>query len=148
MLACEVPLFAAQAGDGDGALPLQKQPDHRGHRVLGWNRDTHVHVVRHQVTLYDLALLLPGQRVEDRTQLPTRLTENGFASSRGHEHVVVLATSDITSSPCEFTKPLGEDFTPGMVKPLRVSLVDPVAYPLSYQSRTECLPVSSSRPTS
>ena len=30
-----------------------------------------------------------------------------------------------------FIKPLGEDSTPGTVKPLRVSLVEPVAYPLS-----------------
>src|SRR3989442_15999363 len=33
-----------------------------------------------------------------------------------------------------FIKPLGEDSTPGTVKPLRVSLVEPVAYPLSYSA--------------
>ena len=32
----------------------------------------------------------------------------------------------------DFIKPLGEDSTPGTVKPLPVSLVQPVAYPLSY----------------
>ena len=87
MLAREVSFLAAQAGDGDGALPLQK-PDHRRDWVLGWNCDAHVHVVRHQVTLDDLALLLLGQRVEDRTQLPTRLAEDGFPASFGHEHHV------------------------------------------------------------
>ena len=90
MLAPEVPFFTAQAGNGDGALPFHK-PDHRRHRVLGGNRDAHVHMVRHQVAFDDLALLLPSQRVENRTQLPTRLAEDRFPPSFGHEHNVVLA---------------------------------------------------------
>ena len=48
-------------------------------------------MVRHQVALDDLALLLLGQRVEDRTRLPTRLAEIGFPSSFGHEHQVILS---------------------------------------------------------
>ena len=44
-----------------------------------------------RVTFDDLALLLPGQRVEDRTQLPTRLAEDGLPASFGHEHHMVLA---------------------------------------------------------
>ena len=36
------------------------------------------------------------------------------------------------SSPCGFIKPLGEDSTPATVKPFLVSLVEPVAYQLSY----------------
>jgi hypothetical protein len=32
-------------------------------------------------------------------------------------------------------KPLEEDHTPGTVKPFQVSLVEPVAYPLSYSFR-------------
>ena len=91
MLAREVSFFTAQTGDSDGALPLQK-PDHRGDRVLGWNRDTHVHVVRHQVPLDDLAFFLPGERVEDCAQLPTRLAEDGLPSSFRHEHNVVELT--------------------------------------------------------
>jgi hypothetical protein len=34
---------------------------------------------------------LPSQRVEDRTQLPTRLAEDRFPASFGYEHNVVLA---------------------------------------------------------
>src|SRR5207302_1447569 len=44
----------------------RREPDHGRYRVLGWNRNAHVYVVRHEVTLDDLAFLLPGQRVEDR----------------------------------------------------------------------------------
>ena len=51
----------------------------------------HVHLVRHQMTLDNLAFLLPGQRVEDRTQLPARLPENRFPTPLGHENYVVLA---------------------------------------------------------
>ena len=74
MLAREVSFLTAHPGDRDGALPFQK-PDHRSDRVLRWNRDAHVHVVRHQVPFDDLAVLLLGQRVEYRTQLPARLAE-------------------------------------------------------------------------
>ena len=42
------------------------------------------------MTLDNLAFLLPGQRVEDRTQLPTRLPENGFPTPFGYENYVVL----------------------------------------------------------
>ena len=90
MLTCEVSLFAAQAGDRDGILAFQR-PDHGRHRVLGPNRDAHVHMVRHQVAFDDLALFLPSQRVEDRTQVLTRSAEGGFPPSPGYEHYVVLA---------------------------------------------------------
>src|ERR1035438_9033683 len=90
MLACEVSFFTAQTGDCDSTLPLQKSDD-RSHRMLGWNRDTHMHMIRHQVTLDNLAFLLPGQRVENCAQLPARLPEDGFPSSFGHEHYVILA---------------------------------------------------------
>jgi hypothetical protein len=70
----EVPLLAAQSGYGDSALPFQK-PDHRGHRVLGGYRDTHMYMIRHQVPLQNLALFLPGQSVEDFSQLPARLSK-------------------------------------------------------------------------
>jgi hypothetical protein len=62
------------------ALPFQK-PDHRSHRVLGGNRDTHVYMVRHQVPLQNLALFLPGQSVEDFSQVPTRLAKQHLAPS-------------------------------------------------------------------
>jgi hypothetical protein len=55
------------------------------------NGDAHVHVIRHQVSLNDLALLLPSQRMKDRAQLTTRLAEGGFSSPFGHEYDMVLA---------------------------------------------------------
>src|SRR5438874_3176179 len=65
VLAREIPLLATQAGHRYGALPSQKS-DHRGHRILRRNRDAHVHMVR-QLSLDDLALLLPRQGVEWNT---------------------------------------------------------------------------------
>ena len=50
-----------------------------------------MHMVRHQMALDNLAFLLPGQRVEDRTQLPARLPENGLPAPFGHKNYVVLA---------------------------------------------------------
>ena len=55
----EVPLLATQSGYSNCTLSFEK-PDHRSHRVLGGNRDTHMHMVRHQVPLQNLALFLPA----------------------------------------------------------------------------------------
>ena len=44
MLARKIPLLAAQPGNGYSAVPFQ-EPDHRSYRVLGGNRDAHVHMV-------------------------------------------------------------------------------------------------------
>ena len=90
MLAGEVSFLTAQAGDCNRAFPFHKPAD-RGHWVFRWNRDTHVHVVGHQMGFDDLALLLPGQRVKDRAQLTTRLAEDGLPAPFGHEHDIVLA---------------------------------------------------------
>ena len=46
MFAREIPLLTAQPGNRDCTLPLQKS-DHRSYRVLGGNRDAHMHMVRH-----------------------------------------------------------------------------------------------------
>ena len=115
----KVPFFAAQARGGDGTLPFQK-PERRRDRALGRNGVANARLIRHQVALDDLALLLPGQRVEDRTQAPNRLP-NGIGPDKG-----------LTLHPlhADFIKPLGEDFTFGTVKPLRVSLVAPSGLPL------------------
>ena len=90
MLPREVPLLAAQSGYGDSAIPFEK-PDHRSHRVLGGNRDTPMHMVRHQVPLQNLALFLPGQGVENFSPLATRLSKQHLASSLGNEHDRVFA---------------------------------------------------------
>src|ERR1700730_14546291 len=74
MLTREIMLLAAQAGHRDRILPLE-EPDHRGHRVFRGNGDAYMHMIRHQVPFDDLAFLLPCQRMEDFSQLPTRLTK-------------------------------------------------------------------------
>src|SRR2546429_3780690 len=80
VLAREIPLFATQAGHRYGALPFQKS-DHRGHRLLRRNRDAHVHMVRQQVSLNDLALLLPRQCVKYLDRKSTRLnSSHGYIS--------------------------------------------------------------------
>ena len=83
----EVSLLAAQSGYGDGALPFQ-EPDHRGHRVLRGNRDTHMDVVRHQMSIQNLALFLPGQSVENFSQVSARLSKQHLASSLGASHIM------------------------------------------------------------
>ena len=90
MLPREVPLLAAQSGYGDSALPFEK-PDHRSHRVLGGNRYTHMHMIRHQVSVQNLAFFLPGQSVEDLSQVPARLSKQHLAPSLGNEHDRVFA---------------------------------------------------------
>ena len=90
MLPREVPLLAAQSGYGDSALPFEK-PDHRSHRVLGGNRYTPMHMVRHQVPLQNLALFLPGQSVEDFSPLPARLSKEHLAPPLGNEHDMTFA---------------------------------------------------------
>jgi hypothetical protein len=56
MLARKIPLFAAQPGNGDRALPFE-EPNHGCDWVLRGNSDAHMYVVRHEVTLNNLALL-------------------------------------------------------------------------------------------
>src|SRR5215470_2437817 len=137
VLTREITLPAAQAGHRDRALPLEKA-DHRGHRVLRGNSDAHMHMVRHQVPFDDLALFLTCQRMEDFSQLPTRLTKalcdvvwertphgicspisNGIGFDKFQTLNILLSW---------FSPSRGEDAIPETVKPVRVSLVEPVAY--------------------
>jgi hypothetical protein len=90
VLAREISLFATQSDYGDGVFPFQK-PDHQGQRVLGGNRDTPMHVIRHQIVIQNLALFLPGQRVNDFSQVLARLSEQHLAPSLGNDHDVVFA---------------------------------------------------------
>ena len=90
MLARKIPLFAAQPGNGDRALPFQ-EPDHRSDWMLRGNRDTHVHMVRHEVPLHNLAFFLPGQSVENLSQMSARLPEDRLTPPLGHKHNMVLA---------------------------------------------------------
>src|SRR5256885_143704 len=89
VLAREIPLLATQAGHRYGALPFQKS-DHRGQRILRRNRDARVHMVRQQVSLNDLALLLPRQGVEYFSQLAPCLAKQHLTSPLGHKHHMIL----------------------------------------------------------
>src|SRR5437660_5124128 len=60
VLARQIPLFATQAGSSLWRSSLLEIRS-RGHRILRRDRDAHVHMVRQQVSLNDLALLLPRQ---------------------------------------------------------------------------------------
>ena len=59
--------------------------------MLRGNRDTHMHVVRQQMPFENLALLLPGQSMEDFSQMTTNLPEKNLSPSLGHEHHMVFA---------------------------------------------------------
>jgi hypothetical protein len=140
MFAREIPLLTAQPGHGNCTLPLQES-DHGSDRVLGGNRDTHMHVVRHEMPFDYLALLLGpahGKSVPDdgasarispfvvawaRTRHGTcSPIWNGIGFDKDLTIKILLSSSRV------LIKPLEEDFI-GTVKPLRVSLVEPVAYP-------------------
>jgi hypothetical protein len=47
-----------------------------------------MHVIRHQMAIENLALFLPGQRMEDFSQVPTRLPEQHFAPSLRASHIM------------------------------------------------------------
>src|SRR5262249_10295972 len=74
----------------DGALPLD-EPDHLRYRILRWNRHQHVHMVRHQVAFFHLALLLRGQSPKHLSKVPTKLTVQRPATTLRDEHDVVFA---------------------------------------------------------
>jgi len=46
------------------AMSPRSELNHFRHRALERNRDHHVHVVRHQMTLFNLALLMFGEAPE------------------------------------------------------------------------------------
>ncbi len=74
VLADKIPLPASErASDVDRALALDV-PDHLRYRVLRRDRDHHVYMVHLQVPFFDLALPLPGQRVEHLTQSAPQLS--------------------------------------------------------------------------
>src|SRR5215471_184157 len=88
MFARGVPFLATPSGYGDGTLALEK-PDHRGHRMLRGNRNTHMPMVQHQMAFQNLAFFLPCQSMEDFPQLTTQLPKYCLASSLGDKHEVV-----------------------------------------------------------
>jgi hypothetical protein len=53
----------------NGRFPLDEADD-LGHRVLWGNREQHMHVIGHQVPLFNPTLLLLGQRAKDFPKMP------------------------------------------------------------------------------
>src|SRR5206468_5499414 len=152
VLAREIPLFATQAGHRYGAFPFQKS-DHRGHRILRRNRDAHVHMVRQQVSLNDLAPLLPRQRVKYFSPLAACLAKQHLAPPLGHKHHMILTVPTGMRYPLirfrhnillflALTKPRGMLRRNATVKPFLVSLVEPVAY-LKSELSAGCYPAVS-----
>ena len=90
MLPREIPFPAPQSGYRDRTLPFQKSND-GSHRVFGRNGDTHMYMVRHQMSFQNLAFLLSRQCMENRSQLPSRLSEDRLPSALGHEYHMILA---------------------------------------------------------
>jgi len=74
----------------DGALAFDVA-HHLSNRVLRWNRDEHVDMVRHEVPFQNLTLPLPSQLSEDLAQIPAKLLEEGFPPVLRNPYHMVLA---------------------------------------------------------
>ena len=75
----------------DCALALDKA-DHLRNRVLRWDRDHHVNMIRHEVTLFDPALLLQGQLAEHISEMLPQFPIKYLPAVLGNEHHVVFDT--------------------------------------------------------
>src|SRR5215470_17848656 len=74
----------------DRTLPFY-EPDHLRHRVFGRDRDQHMHVIAHQMSLLNPALLLFCQSPEHFPQILSQLNIQRLAPTFGNEHHVVFA---------------------------------------------------------
>jgi hypothetical protein len=84
------PTLSVDPRQMDRALPLD-EPDHLRHRVIGRDRDQHMHVIRQQVPFLDPTLFLLRQLPEHLPQvLPQPAIQRPPAAFR-YEHHVVLA---------------------------------------------------------
>ncbi len=59
--------------------------------ILGWNRDHHVHVVRHQMTFLNPALLLFGEAPEYLAQVLAKAAVKRLAATLRYENHVLFA---------------------------------------------------------
>jgi|SRR5579875_1464823 len=71
----------------DRALPLDI-PNHLRHRVLGRNRDHHVHVVGQQMPFFDPALLLPAQPPGDFPHVSPQSSVHYLAPTLRTTHII------------------------------------------------------------
>ena len=74
----------------DRALALDV-PHDLTDRVLGWNRQHHVNVVRQQMPLFDPAVSVFRKLAEHRSQMLAQLAVQNSASKFRNENDVVLA---------------------------------------------------------
>jgi hypothetical protein len=73
-----------------GALPLDVT-DHLPHCVLWRDRDHQMHVVRHNVTLFDPTFLLQRQPLKYLAEMLPQLCIQRFSPTLGNEYDVVAA---------------------------------------------------------
>src|SRR6267378_1819311 len=74
----------------DRRFPLEKA-HHLRHRVLRRNGEEHVHVIRHQVPLFNPTFLLRSQRPEDLPEMPPQLMVECFPTILRDKHHMILA---------------------------------------------------------
>ena len=74
----------------DRALPLDV-PHHLRHRVLGRNREQHMHVIGQQVPLFNPTLLLLGQLPEHLPKMPPQFVVERFATILRNKHHMIFA---------------------------------------------------------
>src|SRR5436305_11108175 len=101
-----------------------------------------MYMIGHDVSFDDLTLFLPRQFVKDRAEFLTHVPEQLLASF-GHKNNMVLAIPRRVGQALirlvHSSSPLGRahqaakgELTPGTLKAVQVSLVEPVAYPLGF----------------
>src|SRR5712691_628716 len=91
-------LAASHEGPGhvDRRFPLDKANDLR-HRVLRRDGEEHMHVIRHQMPLFDATLLLLRQRAEDLPKMPPSLMGERFPTIlRDKDHMILAVPLGMT----------------------------------------------------
>ena len=83
-------LLPIDAGQMDRTLALDKADNLRD-SVLWWDRDHHMHMIRHEMTFLDAALLLYGQLAEHLAQVTSQLHIQRLPAALGNEHHLVFA---------------------------------------------------------
>src|SRR5712691_6022618 len=66
-------------------------PHNLRHRIFGWDRDHHMHVIRHQMSLFNAALLLRRELSEHLPQVPSQLAIQRLPPALWNEDHVVFA---------------------------------------------------------
>jgi hypothetical protein len=82
--------FPVHPGQVDRTLSLDEPHDLR-HRVLRWDRYHHVHVIRHEMSLFDPAVLLCCQTPEYLSKMRSQLDIQRLPATFGNEDHVVFA---------------------------------------------------------